>query len=63
MKYLYYLYQLVVALPVTILMTIWTAVTVGLGCTFGDGLKVVNIWSQTSRMSSWRIIRALLTSF
>jgi 1-acyl-sn-glycerol-3-phosphate acyltransferase len=37
MKYLYYLYQLVVALPVTILMTIWTAVTVGLGCTFGDG--------------------------
>ena len=37
MKYLYCLYQLVVALPITILMTIWTAITVGLGCTFGNG--------------------------
>ena len=39
MKYLYFLYQLVVALPVTILMTIWTAVTVGLGCTETNAQK------------------------
>ncbi|MCH5306919.1 MAG: 1-acyl-sn-glycerol-3-phosphate acyltransferase [Prevotella sp.] len=37
MKYLYYLYQVCVALPVTILATILTAVTVGMGCTLGNG--------------------------
>ncbi len=37
MKYLYNIYQLCVALPVTILMTILTAIEVGLGCTFGNG--------------------------
>ena len=31
MKYLYYLYQLFVAIPITILMTILTAVFVGVG--------------------------------
>ena len=34
---LYCLYQLCIAIPVTILVTILTALTVGLGCTFGDG--------------------------
>lgn len=37
MKYLYYLYQVCVALPVTILATILTAITVGMGCTLGNG--------------------------
>jgi len=37
MKYIYNIYQLCVALPVTILMTILTAIEVGLGCTFGNG--------------------------
>ena len=37
MKYLYRIYQVFVAFPVTILMTIWTALQVGVGCTFGNG--------------------------
>ena len=37
MKILYCIYQLFVALPITILMTIWTAFTVGVGCTIGNG--------------------------
>ena len=37
MKYLYRLYQLFVALPVTIVMTILTAIEVGVGCTIGNG--------------------------
>ncbi|MBQ9230755.1 MAG: 1-acyl-sn-glycerol-3-phosphate acyltransferase [Prevotella sp.] len=36
-KLLYRIYQLLIAVPVTILMTIWTAVVVGIGCTLGDG--------------------------
>ena len=37
MKYLYNIYQIFVAFPITILMTIWTAILVGVGCTFGNG--------------------------
>lgn len=37
MTLLYRLYQLIVAIPVTIVMTIWTALVVGIGCTIGDG--------------------------
>ena len=37
MKYLYYIYQLFVALPVTVLITIITAIEVGVGCAIGDG--------------------------
>lgn len=37
MKYLYYLYQLCVALPVTIVATIITGVTVAIGCLLGSG--------------------------
>ena len=37
MKTLYRIYQLCVALPVTVLMTIWTAFLVGVGCTLGNG--------------------------
>ena len=37
MKYLYYLYQLCVALPVTIVATIITGITVAAGCLLGGG--------------------------
>jgi 1-acyl-sn-glycerol-3-phosphate acyltransferase len=37
MKYLYYIYQLFIALPVTVLVTIITAIEVGAGCALGDG--------------------------
>ena len=37
MKYIYWLYQLCVAVPVTIIATILTAVVTGLGCSVGDG--------------------------
>lgn len=36
-KFLYRIYQLCIAIPVTVLMTIWTAIVVGLGTTLGDG--------------------------
>ena len=37
MKYLYYIYQLIVGLPVVILGTIITALTVATGCAIGNG--------------------------
>ena len=37
MKYIYRLYQLIVALPLVVLTTIATAIIVALGCTFGNG--------------------------
>ena len=37
MKYLYYLYQLVVGLPVLVISTIITAIEVGIGCAIGNG--------------------------
>ena len=37
MKYLYRIYQVIVAFPVTVLMTIWTAFLVAVGCTVGNG--------------------------
>ena len=37
MKYLYYVYQLIVGLPVVILGTIITALTVATGCAIGNG--------------------------
>lgn len=37
MRLLYCLYQLLVAFPVTVLMTIWTALVIGVGCALGDG--------------------------
>ena len=36
-RFLYCLYQFFIGLPVTVLMTILTAIEVGLGCTFGNG--------------------------
>ena len=37
MRILYCIYQLFIALPVTVLITIITAIEVGVGCAFGDG--------------------------
>ena len=37
MKYLYYIYQLIVGLPVVILGTIITALTIATGCALGNG--------------------------
>ena len=37
MKYIYRIYQVFVAIPITIIATILTAFTVGIGCTLGDG--------------------------
>lgn len=37
MKYLYYVYQLIVGLPVVVLGTIITALTVAVGCAIGNG--------------------------
>ncbi len=37
MKTLYRIYQIFVAVPVTVLMTVWTAFLVGVGCTLGNG--------------------------
>jgi 1-acyl-sn-glycerol-3-phosphate acyltransferase len=37
MKYLYRLYQLCIAVPLIIVATIITSITVALGCTLGDG--------------------------
>ena len=37
LRILYCIYQVFVAIPITILMTIWTAILVGVGCALGDG--------------------------
>ena len=37
MRVLYCIYQVFIAFPVTIVMTIWTAFLVGVGCTLGNG--------------------------
>ena len=37
LKILYCIYQVIIAIPVTILMTIWTAFLVGVGCAIGNG--------------------------
>ena len=37
MRILYCIYQLFIALPVTVLITIITAIEVGIGCALGDG--------------------------
>lgn len=57
MKYLYRLYQLFIALPLGILATIITAVTVTLGCALGNG----HFWGYyPGKWWSWFIIRILL---
>lgn len=36
-RFFYIIYQICIAFPVTIIMTIWTALVVAIGCTFGNG--------------------------
>jgi len=57
MKYLYRIYQLFIAVPITIVATILTAVTVGIGCTIGNG----HFWGYfPGRVWAWVITRAFL---
>lgn len=57
MKYLYRLYQLVVALPLLFLATVVTSITVGIGCILGNG----HFWGYyPGRWWSRFIIRVLL---
>ena len=37
MKYIYRIYQIIIALPIIIILTILTAVTTSIGCTLGNG--------------------------
>ena len=57
MKYLYRIYQLFIALPLGILATIITALTVTIGCILGNG----HFWGYyPGKCWSWFIIRILL---
>lgn len=57
MIYLYRLYQLCVALPVILVLTIVTSVTVSLGCLIGNG----HFWGYwPGRLWAWAILKVLL---
>lgn len=57
MKYLYRIYQLFIALPVILVATVVTALTVTIGCTLGNG----HFWGYyPGKWWSWIIIRILL---
>ena len=57
MKYLYRLYQLLIGVPVIILVTIVTAIEVGVGTTIGNG----HFWGYyPGRWWAWIILRTLL---
>jgi 1-acyl-sn-glycerol-3-phosphate acyltransferase len=57
MKYLYRLYQLLIGVPVIILVTIVTAIAIGVGTTIGNG----HFWGYyPGRWCAWIILRTLL---
>jgi 1-acyl-sn-glycerol-3-phosphate acyltransferase len=57
MKYFYRIYQLFVALPITIIATIVTALVVAVGCTIGNG----HFWGYyPGRWWAWVVTRAFL---
>ena len=57
MKYLYRLYQLLIGVPVIILVTIVTAIAIGVGTTIGNG----HFWGYyPGRWWAWIILRILL---
>ena len=57
MRILYCIYQVFVAFPVTIVMTIWTAILVGVGCALGNG----HYWGYyPGRWWARAIVRAFL---
>ena len=57
MKYLYYLYQLLVALPLLVVVTILTTLIVSLGCVLGNG----HFWGYyPGKCWAWIITRLFL---
>ena len=57
MKYLYYLYQIVVGVPVLIVVTILTSLAIAIGCAIGNG----HFWGYyPGRWWAWIILRTLL---
>ena len=66
MKYLYYLYQLCIALPLGLLITIGCCLLVIIGCSLGYGhfwgYWPAPIWSKASRMSLWPTTKGPSTS-
>lgn len=57
MKYLYRLYQLLIAIPIIFVFTIFTTLTITIGSTLGNG----NFWGYyPGKWWSWIIIRVLL---
>lgn len=57
MKYLYRIYQLFIALPLGLLATLLTTLTVSVGCALGGG----HVWGNyPPRIWGWVIIRLLL---
>lgn len=57
MKFVYRIYQLFVAVPITIVATVITGITVSLGCAIGNG----HFWGYyPGRWWSWVITRAFL---
>lgn len=57
MKYLYRLYQICVAVPITLVATIITGIVVSVGCAIGNG----HIWGYyPGRYWAWIITRAFL---
>ena len=57
MKYLYYLYQIVVGVPVLIVVTILTCIAIAIGCAIGNG----HFWGYyPGRWWAWIILRTLL---
>lgn len=57
MKYLYRLYQLFIALPVILVLTVLTSLTVSVGCLVGNG----HFWGYwPGRLWAWAILKVLL---
>ena len=57
MKYIYYIYQLLVVVPVTIVVTILTTITIAIGCAIGNG----HFWGYyPGHVWGWIITRIFL---
>ena len=57
MKYIYYIYQLLVAVPVIIVATILTTLVITIGCTLGNG----HFWGYyPGHVWGWIITRIFL---
>lgn len=57
MTYIYRLYQLFIALPIIVILTILTSLTVSIGCLVGNG----HFWGYwPGRLWAWAILKVLL---